>query len=213
MSSVFRWIRRMPARTFFDWVPACAGMTWARATGIAIIIGFSPALSFAQENGAGVIELPGYSLKYSVQTSAGKSTIWRLWRDVENWKKFDTRLEYSYLDEGKNFQSGATGYIKATGAPKTRFEIVNLEEQVSFIERLHLPFHQTIDMQRYFEVDEQGTTTFSHEINFTGALSPVLYLFLCGTFKKELVLVMTHLKALAESQEPPPAQTNEAARR
>jgi len=65
-----------------------------------------PLSSFASNNDALNINdkakvqvLKGYRLKYSVETSASQSTIWRLWSDVKHWNKFDTLLEYSYLDE------------------------------------------------------------------------------------------------------------------
>ena len=47
-----------------------------------------------------VIHLPDYSMKLSVATTASRDAIWSLWEDVENWKTFDERLQYSYLEQG-----------------------------------------------------------------------------------------------------------------
>lgn len=148
-----------------------------------------------------VIVLPNYSLKYSVETTAKKSTIWRLWSDVENWKKFDTILEYSYLVDDAEFEVGSIGYLKAEGAPKTKFELIQVNEPDSFVESLKIPLWQTIELQRYFEVNENGTTTFTHEVNFKGGLRLVMYGLLAGTFKKELKHVMSQLKEVAEKEE------------
>ena len=148
-----------------------------------------------------VVVLPNCSLKLSVETSASKHTIWRLWTDVENWKKFDTILEYSHLVDDAGFTQGAVGYLKARGAPKTKFELIEVKESESFIESLKTPLYQTIELQRYFEVNENGNTTFTHEVNFKGGLRHIMYALLAGTFKKELRHVMSNLKAVAEKEE------------
>jgi len=157
--------------------------------------------STTQPNIEDVVELPNYSLKYSVETTAKKSTIWRLWSDVENWKKFDTLLEYSYLVDDAKFETGAIGYLNAKGAPKTKFKLIEVNPGISFTERLSVPLYQTIDLQRYFEINEKGTTTFTHEVNFKGSLKPVMYALLCRTFKKELIHVMRNLKDVAELED------------
>lgn len=158
-----------------------------------------PALAHAADDG--VVVLPNCSLKLSVETTASKSTVWGLWSDVGNWKKFDTLLEYSYLAENTRFEEGAVGYLKAKGAPKTRFVLVDVNESVSFVESLKIPLFQTIELQRYFEVNENGRTTFTHEVNFKGGLRYIMYALLAGTFRKELVKVMGNLKEVAENEE------------
>jgi len=148
-----------------------------------------------------VIKLPHYALKLSVPTSASKSTIWRLWSDVEHWKKFDTELRYSYLKDGTKFSKGATGYLKAKGAPKTCFELTEFQESESFTESLKIPLFQVIELKRYFEVDSDGGTTFTHEVVFKGGLKFIMYPLLAGKFKRELVNVMNNLKDVAEGEE------------
>jgi|GEM_PF-1235142 len=148
-----------------------------------------------------VTVLPHCSLKLSVHTSASKSTIWRLWSDVENWKKFDTELRYSYLVDGTKFSKGAIGYLKAKGAPKTRFELTEFEEAESFTESLKIPLFQVIELKRYFEEDNNGGTTFTHEVVFKGGLKFIMYPMMAGKFKRELVNVMDNLKDVAEREE------------
>ena len=168
----------------------------------AVIAFFIASAVFSASNDVDkVLVLPNYTLKLSVVTSARKETIWKLWEDVENWKKFDTLLEYSNLDPNHTFAAGATGVIKARGATKTQFELIDVREGVSFIEKLKVPFYQSIELHRYFEQSEQGVTIFTHEVRFKGRLRSLVYLIAASSFKKELPLVMNRLGALAEQQE------------
>jgi len=145
--------------------------------------------------------LEGYRLKHSLETTAKQSTIWRLWSDVENWKKFDTLLEYSRLDHGKTFAQGATGVIKADGANQTKFELVQVTPGVSFTEKLFVPLYQSIELKRYFEKSDTGKTIFTHEVVFKGRLRFLIYAVAASSFKKELPLVMGRLKNVAELEE------------
>jgi len=147
--------------------------------------------------------LPNYTLKYSVTTTAKKETIWQLWEDVENWKDFDTVVEYSYLENDSAFVQGAAGYVKSEGAPRTKFKLTKVNPGVSFTERLYVPLYQAIDLQRYFEDSPEGMTTFTHEVNFKGRLSFLIYAAAGKAFKRDLPLVMTRMKELAEKRSKP----------
>ena len=142
--------------------------------------------------------LPNYSMKLSIETSASKEKIWQLWAKVDKWKTYDERLQYSYLIDGASFETGAQGYIKGKGAPKTKFKLIEVVENKSFIEVLYLPLGQTIHLHRYFEPSADGKTIFTHEVRFKGGLKSVFHLFLNGPFKKDLKLVMAKMKELAE---------------
>lgn len=148
-----------------------------------------------------IVKLPDYGMKLSIVTKASKAAIWQLWEDVDNWKDFDERLEYSYLIDGARFEKGAIGYIKGQGAPKTRFELTQVNNGVAFTEVLYLPLWQTIELKRYFEESEAGHTVFTHEVNFKGALKPLFYCFLARSFAKDLKKVMTTMKTLAQMRE------------
>lgn len=148
-----------------------------------------------------VERLPNYSFKLSVATSASKSTIWRLWSDVENWKTYDTILQYSHLIDGAEFAVGAQGYVKAKGAPKTKFELIEVCAPDHFVERLKIPLYQAIELRRYFENDAAGKIVFTHEVNFRGSLRWLAHALLGNNFRHETVRVMTRLRDLAERQE------------
>ena len=155
----------------------------------------------AQDISQGVSKPSKYALKYSLATSAQKSTIWSLWSDVENWKDYDTIVEYSYLEDDADFVKGATGFVKTEGAPRSRFKLIEVHPGESFIEKLYVPLYQSIELHRYFEKTDTGTTIFSHEVRFKGRLRFITYAIAGGVFKKELPLVMGRLKALAEKRE------------
>ena len=149
-----------------------------------------------------VVKLPNYSLKYSIEVKASKETIWNIWKDVENWKDFDERLQYSYLTNDAVFEKGAIGYLKAKNAPKTKFEIIEFDDKTSFTQSLKIPFYQTIELQRYFEKGRDSQLMLVHEVNFKGRLRAVMYTLLCKPFKKDLKLVVNRIKELAEEKSP-----------
>ncbi len=152
-----------------------------------------------------VEKLRNYSMRLAMETTASKETIWSLWEDVENWKQFDTLLEYSYLDEGDSFELGARGAVKAKDSPKTRFEITAIEHGKSFTETLKLPLYQRIELLRYFlEGEGEGeddNTVFVHEVRFRGRLKWFSHYLAAKTFRRELPLVMNRLRAVAEKKE------------
>jgi len=163
---------------------------------VLVLVCVNPIVSAKSE----VEVLPNCVLRLAAVTSASRETVWSLWADVENWKAFDTLLDYSRLDKGQSFMTGARGVVKAKGSPKTRFILTNVEPGVSFIETLQLPLGQKIDLVRYFEASEDNRTVFVHEVRFRGRLKQIAYWVAAGTFKKELPLVMGRLRDLAESE-------------
>ena len=148
-----------------------------------------------------VVSLAPCAYKLSVTTSASEKTIWRLWEDVENWKEYDTILEYSYLVDDASFVTGAVGYVNARGAPKTKFELLEVNHGVSFVESLKLPLFSSLLLKRRFEASDEGTTIFTHEVQFKGSAKYLMCLIMARTFKKELPRVMHNLRNLAEFQE------------
>lgn len=150
-----------------------------------------------------VEHLGNYKLKLKVETSASQETIWQLWQDVENWKQYDELVIYSMLDPGLSFETGATGVVKTKSAPKSKFTLIEVTPQISFTERLSTPLWQSIDLVRYFEEGENGSTIFVHEVHFKGSLRWLIYAVAGKTFKSELPRVMNKLKEVAEAQSPP----------
>ncbi len=147
-----------------------------------------------------IVDLPGPAFKYTITAEAPAETVWQLWQDVDNWKEFDERLKYSYLESGYSFENGAVGYLKGKGAPKTRFVLENIDPGQSFDEILGLPLGQKILLKRIINYSDDNSTTFTHEVHFLGGLKGFFYPFLKGPFKKDIVLVMKAMKTLAEQR-------------
>lgn len=160
----------------------------------------------ASEQGQPDVEvLTGYRLRLTLPTSASPETIWAFWEDVENWKQFDRLLEYSNLDSGHVFESGASGYIKASGASRTRFRLSEVERGIGFTETLFVPLYQQIALKRYVRAvpasdTQEAHSLFTHEVVFKGRLRFLAYALAASSFKKELPLVMGRLRALAEER-------------
>ena len=76
-----------------------------------------------------------------------------------------------------------------------------MNKPISFIESLKLPLFSTLELKRYFETNDNGKTTFTHEIEFRGPFRWLMYAVVADTFKKETPLVMSRLKAIAEKEE------------
>ena len=148
-----------------------------------------------------IVQIDACTYRLTLATSASKKSVWKLWEDVENWKDYDTILEYSYLLDNAKFEVGALGYVKADGAPKTKFEIIAVDRGNSFVESLKLPLWSTLELKRYVSKNEDDETIFTHEVEFKGIMKRAYYLLLAKTFKKELYLVMGRMRALAESRE------------
>ena len=139
-----------------------------------------------------------YSL--TLTANASKEVIWQLWEDVENWKTYDTVIQYSYLENEAEFAVGATGYVKTKGAPRTKFELTEVDTGNSFVEKLKLPFWSSLDLKRRVVIVDSNTVAFTHEVEFKGQFKGLMYSLLAKRFKKDLKKVMINMKTLAEKQ-------------
>ncbi len=148
-----------------------------------------------------VVDLPGYAFKYSATTKASKVRLWKVWSDIPGWALFDERLKYSKITGDGAFKDGAKGFLKGKGAPRTAFTIVDVKDGVSFTQRLHLPLYQKIDLKRYYTVHDDGTLTFTHEVEFKGSFRGLYFALLSKAFKKDLVQVVDALKLHVEQKQ------------
>lgn len=155
-------------------------------------------LSFFSLNGHAMAKNPDFY--YYVETSASRQTIWSLWTDVSQWTTFDEALEYATLDANQTFEVGATGALKAYGAPKTKFEITQYDAPHSLTVTLKLPLYQAIDLKRSFDNSAPDRTVFKHTVTFKGVLSGIYQAFLGRRFTKDLKAVMNKIKEIAESK-------------
>lgn len=141
------------------------------------------------------------SYRLTVHANASKEVIWGLWEDVENWKSYDIIVEYSKLESPHVFETGAIGYVKTKSAPRTRFELLEVNSGDSFTESLKLPLWNSLELKRKVIALDEKTSIFTHEVEFKGPLKRVMYLLLAKAFKKELPLVMGRMRTLAEQKQ------------
>ena len=168
---------------------------------VCIVFFYNSAISAKEtELDSQIISTGKCSYSLTLTTSASKEVIWQLWEDVENWKSYDTVLTYSYLQEGSSFEVGAIGYVKARGAPRTKFELIEVDSGNSFVESLKLPFWNTLELKRRVEIVGEGKVEFTHEVDFKGPLKGLMYSLLAKRFKKDLKMVMVNMKDIAEAK-------------
>ena len=147
-----------------------------------------------------IISTGDCSYSLTLTAKASKGVIWKLWEDVENWKSYDTVIQYSYLEDDAEFVVGATGYVKTKGAPRTKFELTEVDAGNSFVEKLKLPFWSSLDLKRRVVVVDADTVAFTHEVEFKGRFKGLMYSLLAKRFKKDLKKVMINMKKLAEEE-------------
>lgn len=145
-----------------------------------------------------IVSTGKYSYSLTLHTTASQQAIWGLWHDVENWKSYDTVLQYSYLVDDADFAVGAIGYVKARRAPKTKFELVSVDFGSGFVESLKLPLWSTLELKRRVVKLDDQTVAFTHEVEFKGRFKSLMYGLLAKRFKKDLKMVMDNMKVLAE---------------
>ena len=153
-----------------------------------------------EERDSKIVSTGSWSYSLTLTTSASEQDIWKLWEDVENWKDYDRVVQYSYLENDANFELGATGYVKTRGAPKTKFELIQVDAGKSFIESLKLPLWNTLELKRRVVRLNSKEVAFTHEVVFKGPLKRLMYGLLAKRFKKDLKKVMVNMKELAETR-------------
>jgi len=56
------------------------------------------------------------------------------------------------------------GYVKTKGAPRTKFELTEVDAGNSFVEKLKLPFWSSLDLKRRVVIVDSNTVAFTHEV-------------------------------------------------
>ena len=133
----------------------------------------------------------------SAVTRAGTTTVWRLWSDVEGWRRWDEDVEWSRLYGP--FEVGARGVLKPVGGPKASFETTEVRRERAFVDRTRLPL-ASIDFLHEMKPVEGGTRIV-HGVRISGPLSPVFARLLGPGFEKGLPKAVGNLARLAEASE------------
>lgn len=125
-------------------------------------------------------------VKHTVETTATPTQIWKVWQDVENWKKWDEEIELSQIDGP--FQAGTTGSTKFVGTPLFKTLLTQVEPLKLVVQEAYLSFAKVISYQSMSQVAGKTQVTFQVEIR--GPLS-LFFTFMIRRFvRKKIPLEM-----------------------
>ena len=133
---------------------------------------------------------------HTLGTSASPEKIWAIWTDVEHWSRWDTELQYAYINGP--FELGAIGKLTPKRGRISTFRISQFNAGNSYTFMLRLPFC-SLNVHRYL-VSREGITYFTHEVSFRGLLAFIFGLLLGRQFKAALPSVMDNVKSIAEAE-------------
>lgn len=121
-------------------------------------------------------------VKHTLETKATPIQIWKVWQDVENWKKWDRDIELSRIDGP--FQSGTTGCTQFRGTPLFKTLLTQVEPLKLVVQEAYLSFAKVISYQSMNQVAGRTEVTFQVEIR-----GPLSFFFACmlGRFIKRKI--------------------------
>ncbi len=132
--------------------------------------------------------------KVTIETNATKEQIWKLWTNVENWNNWDNQVEFSKLN-GK-FEKGTYGILKPIKSPKSKFQLISVENLRAFTTRSYLPLTK---MDFTHELNEKkGKLYITHGVKITGVLTFLFSKIIGKKIIKELPDAMEQLSKMAE---------------
>ncbi len=136
-----------------------------------------------------------WTREVTIKTNASQEQIWALWTDVEHWNIWDEGVEFSKLNG--EFQVGTSGILKPHNAPKSKFEIISVQELKEFTTRSSLPFAKMDFIHEMHQ--ENGELHITHQIQITGFLTFLFSRVIGEKLIKELPIAMKNLSEKALS--------------
>lgn len=131
---------------------------------------------------------------HTVETSASRETIWRIWTDVPNWKTWDDGLKDAQLNGP--FVTGTQGRLIPDKGPKSTFTLTEVVPEQSYTFRTRLPLG-SLYVKRLL-ITRNGKTTFTHEVWFTGLTKGIFSRALGRNYRTLLPGVMEKIRRIAE---------------
>lgn len=121
-------------------------------------------------------------IKYTIETKATPTQIWKVWQDVKNWKNWDQEVELSRIDGP--FQAGTTGCTKFVGTPLFKTLLTQVEPLKLVVQEAYLSFAKVVSYQSMSQVAGKTQVTFQVEIR-----GPLSFFFACilGRFIKKKI--------------------------
>lgn len=131
---------------------------------------------------------------HTMLTTAPPEKIWKIWTDVNNWKKWDLSLRGALI-KGV-FKKNVQGVIIPERGPKAGFKVTACDPNFSYTVTSKLPLIR-IHIHRYLGYDN-SKTTFTHEIWAEGPLAGLWWTIVGRRFSELLPKTMSNIKQLAE---------------
>ena len=132
-----------------------------------------------------------------VVISATPETIFRIYRDVENWNQWDPDTKASTLNNG--LALGSKGTLTPTKGNTVPLEVTSVQEGKHFtVTSQTLLFRMDFDHE--LEATDGGTKVV-HRVKLAGLLKPLLTRMLAPQIDRGLPVTLQHLKARAEASE------------
>lgn len=128
-------------------------------------------------------------VKHTIETKASPIQIWKVWQDVENWKKWDQEIEISKIDGP--FQAGTTGCTKFAGTPLFKTLLTQVDPLKLVVQEAYLSFAKVVSHQSMNQVDGKTQVTFQVEIR--GPLSFFFACILSRFIKKKIPVEMEEM--------------------
>lgn len=135
------------------------------------------------------------TIEKHIVISAKPETIFRIYRDVENWSQWDPDTKSSSLDKG--LELGSKGTLKPAKGFPVPMEVTSIQDNRHFTATSKTALFR-MDFDHLLEPVENSTRVI-HRVRITGLLKPLLALMLAPRIDKGLPVTLQHLKAQAEA--------------
>lgn len=135
------------------------------------------------------------SVERQIEIRATCETIFAVYKDVENWCRWDPDTKRSMLIGGLTL--GAKGFLTPTKGHTIALEVTAIEENRHFtVSCKTLLFRLDFD---HALVPIDGGVTVTHRVRFGGLLKPILLRTLAPRVSHGLPTTLERLKAFAEA--------------
>ncbi len=135
--------------------------------------------------------------KRTIETNATKEQVWKLWTNVENWNNWDNQVEFSKLNG--DFEKGTYGILKPIKSPKSKFQLILVDDLRAFTTRSCLPLTK-LDFTHGLN-EKDGKLYITHGVKITGVLTFLFSKVIGEKIIKELPHAMEKLSKMAEESE------------
>ena len=113
-----------------------------------------------------------FIIKHTVETKATPTQIWRIWKDVENWKTWDQEIEFSQIDGP--FQTGTPGSTKFVNTPLFKTLLTQVEPLKLVVQEAYLSLAKVVSYQSMNRIGDKTQVTFQVEIR-----GPLSFFYAC----------------------------------